>query len=63
MNFVNFEYLTDLEKRRVHFVFQGWRETYLETLKFKIVDDGAMVRDDELRATVYMHVRNGAKKK
>jgi len=64
MDFTKFNYLTDLEKRKVHIVFQGWKKEYLESLKFKKVEDGWIVRDEDLRASVYIRIgTNGGKAK
>jgi len=56
MEFTAFNYLTDLEKRKVRLTFKGWKRGYLESLKFKKMEDGWAVRDESLRATQYMHV-------
>lgn len=58
MPFTHFDHLTNLEKDQVLSVFRGWRREYLEELTFKRVDDGWMVRDQDLRATQYMHIES-----
>ena len=64
MEFTSFYYLTDLEKRKIHSVFRGWKREYLEGLRFKNMGDGWAVRDESLRATQYMHIgTNGGKAK
>jgi hypothetical protein len=62
MELTVFNYLTDLEKKKVRRVFQGWKREYLESLQFRKVEDGWQVRDESLRATVYMHIRNNGHK-
>ena len=64
MEFIVFDYLTNLEKKKVQWVFQGWKPIYLKSLLFKKVEDGWLCRDPSLMATTYMHIgTNGGKNK
>jgi hypothetical protein len=55
VDFIDFDHLTDLERKIILLVFRGWKIDYLKSLKFKKAKDGWMVRDDSLNATQYMH--------
>ena len=57
MEFTDYQYLTELEKKEIQIIFKGWKLNYLRNLKFKRTEDGWMVRDEDLKATQYMHVR------
>ncbi len=64
MDFTAFDYLTGLEKRKVRWVFRGWKTEYLESLEFLRVSDGWMLKDRNLRAIQYMHYgSNGGQSK
>ena len=54
---IDYKYLTEIEKKEVHFLFKGWDEKYLKSLLFEKRDNGWVGRDEDLRASCLMKRR------
>jgi hypothetical protein len=57
MEFQPYERLTEIEKKQVDKYFNGWKLSYVHSLKFKKNGNDWYGRDDSLLATVCMRKR------